>query len=296
MAKRIRRVSDLPNWFDLTKYAAADLLNTVGWYEQLSLRRHLRQIVDSYLANIQQKGSPGEIGGQLRQVLTLVRKAPIVDVTQSQLLKAYFYGGALHELKTRDPLYSHGVHLATVRDIYLTERNIDKKKRDYAGKFFDQIFGDNVDLKRLLKYTHKDWIDEPVDNIIESAGIELNVRVNMSVSDSVLIDRFRRMLLSARAKMRNKEFSGDSNWRRPDYSNWVQFGVLPFIDLLIWQREADVSIPNRVMADAIFAPGERGEETVRKTTSKLAFELLSQQYLRALSALGAYEISEQMTD
>ena len=47
------------------------------------------------------------------------------------------------------------------------------------------------------------------------------------------------------------------------------------------------------MADAIFLPGEGGEEVVRKTTAKLARELLTLKHLETLAALAAQEIAER---
>ena len=78
-------------------------------------------------------------------ILELIRASPIVDIAKDDLLTAYFGGGALYELKTRDPRYSFGVHLTTVRNLYLTEYRIKQDKRDYSRKFFSYIFG-------------KDWI------------------------------------------------------------------------------------------------------------------------------------------
>lgn len=293
MAKRLQRASDLPEWFDPEKYSAAGSLDTAGWYEQLCLRRDLFGLVGSYLWDRRNGQDPSQRGDNLAEVLAIVRQAPIVDVTANELLRVYFYGGAMHELRSRNPLYSHGVHLTTVRNFYLTEGNIEKEKRDFAKLFFGQIFETDRDWTQPLKYKCEDWIDEPVDNIVEQAGVDVNVRVNMLLPDSVLIDRFKQMLQSVRNEMQRTRFGGLPNWRKPDFASWIRFGVLPFLDLLLWQRETGMSIPNRVMADAIYAPGEGGEEVVRKTTSKLADELMSRRYLEALCALAAYEISER---
>ena len=42
MPKRIKNVSELPNWFQLKKYDKAKALDTTGWYEQLSVRPDFR--------------------------------------------------------------------------------------------------------------------------------------------------------------------------------------------------------------------------------------------------------------
>jgi hypothetical protein len=41
MTKQIRHVSELPKWFDLAKYAEAELLDLAGWCEQFVVRRDI---------------------------------------------------------------------------------------------------------------------------------------------------------------------------------------------------------------------------------------------------------------
>jgi hypothetical protein len=47
MTKRIRKVSQLPEWFDLAKYSKAESLDEAGWYEQLHVRRQLLNSVQN---------------------------------------------------------------------------------------------------------------------------------------------------------------------------------------------------------------------------------------------------------
>ena len=77
---------------------------------------------------------------------------------------------------------------------------------------------------------------------------------------------------------------------------WAKFGILPYLDLNAWAEIEGVKIPNRVMADAIFPVGEGGEEVVRKTTQKIAYEILTESHLNKLAALAAQEISERDSD
>jgi len=290
MAKRIQRATDLPKWFELERYAGATSLDTVGWYEQLSVRRDLLGMIASPRRDHCQTEEYGKADNSTTRVLALMREMPIVDIAGNELLREYFYGGAMHELKARDPRYTLGVHLATVRELHLAESNIENGKRDYARNFFAQFDRDNDDWKPLT-YKCTDWIDEPVD-AISTSGFSVNVQVNMSVSDKVLIEQFKQLLRSLRAPAEGAVY-GVQNWRKPKFSDWIGFGVLPYLDLRIWEREAGTQIPNRVMADAIFPPGQGGEEVVRKTTSKLADELLNRRNLETLAALAAGEIAEQ---
>lgn len=294
MTKQIRHVSSLPKWFDLAKYAGANSLESVGWYEQLSVRSDLIGLVGSRRWESGQSSSPPETGQQTMRVLALIRETPIVDIAKDELLTAYFYGGALYELKAGDPRYSFGVHLTTVRNLYLTEGNIEKDKRTHARNFFAQIFDQDRDWSTPLAFKHKDWIDEPIDGIADSGGFDVNIRVNMLLPDRVLVEQFKRVLNQLRSPLQRAGVAIE-NTRMPNFSDWIRFGVLPYLDLQIWQRETGTKIPNRVMADAIFLPGDGGEEVVRKTTAKLADDLLTRKHLETLAALAAHEIAERNT-
>ena len=294
MAKQIRRVGDLPEWFDLEKYAAAESLDVAGWYEQLSVRRGLHILLGWLDKESWQAMDTQEVVTQSdMRILEHVRATPIVDVAGDDMMRVHFYGGAMHELKSRQPLYALGVHLSTVRNFYRTERYIEREKRDYARKFFAQ-FDDNLEMPP--KFPCTDWIDEPIDAFTDSNGWvrALNITVNMQLPDKVLIEQFERILNERRARMQSVGIPSESS-RKHDLSGWHRFGVLPYLDLKIWEREEKVSIPNRVMADAIFPAGEGGEEVVRKTTAKLAFELVTEKRLEILASIAAHEIAEQNT-
>jgi hypothetical protein len=132
MAKRIKRVSDLPDWFDLNKYSDAKFLDAAGWYEQLSVRRDIQTMIAA-------ERKPSLETSTFKDVLKRVQITPIVNVLESELLRTCFYDGALHEIKTRNQQYTLGVHLAKVRDLYLAEGHIQQEKRNYARGFFRQI-------------------------------------------------------------------------------------------------------------------------------------------------------------
>ncbi len=285
MAKQIRRVGDLPEWFNLAKYAAAECLDVAGWYEQLSVRRDLHTLIGSPHS----KSELEVITRSQMRILEHIRATPIVDVAGDEMMRIYFYSGAMHELKSQQPFYALGVHLSSVRNLYLTERNIEREKRDYARNFFAQF---DDDFEKPLKFSCTDWIDEPVDAFSELSGWELNVRVNMLLPDKVLIEQFERLLKDRRTPLHSAGIQSESS-RKPDLQGWHRFGVLPYLDLKIWEREMNVSIPNRVMADAIFPAGEGGEEVVRKTTAKLAEDLMTRKRLEVLASIAAYEIAEQ---
>lgn len=288
-AAKVKSVSELPEWFSLDKYDGVKGLDSAGWYEQLSVRKDMSVMVGS--PRWKSRAEIESLDQIDIRVLETLRRNPLPDIAGNDLLRAYFYGGAMHEIKSRDPRYSLGVHLATVRNLYWTEGNIEREKRDYARKFFAQFENCDWGSEDQMEFKCVDWIDEPVDLFSFSAGFGVNVSVNLLVPDKLLIEQFKQMLKELRRKGLDA-----GNCAKSNFLGWSRFGVLPYLDLKIWEHETGRKIPNRVMADAIFPPGEGGEEVVRKTTAKLAQELLTRKNLEILASIAAHEIAEQDTD
>lgn len=288
MAKKVGHVSDLPSWFDLTKYSGAASLDAAGWYEQLTVRKWQMEIM-----NWRDEGQKPRFKSEL-ELFDFVREMPIVDVTANLAMKVWFYDEAMHEHRTGKPNYSLGVRLSTVRDFYLTEGHIEPEKREYAHGFFAQIFDEQakwLDGTNKLQFPCTDWIDAPVDAISNKSGYALTVHVDLALPDRVLIEQFRALLQSRRRPLSLCGIDLAPN-RRVSPADWITFGVLPFLDLKIWERQTRVKIPNRVMADAIFPVGEGGEEVVRKTTSKIAKVLMADGNLKFLAAVAGQQIAE----
>ena len=295
--KIIKHASELPQWFDLKKYAGAETLDTTGWYEQLAIRRDLKLLIGSpRWLSWQGDTTPPPSARQTLEVLALLRATPILDISQSELLKYYFPNAAVRRVKELDQRYAIGIHLTTVRDLYRTEARIERDKKSYAREYFDQEFGKpKSDKNSSVASKAEDWLDDPVDRITNKVDFELNFRANILLPNKILIEQFTQLLNELRSPGQQDGLA-IANTKAPAFNDWINFGLLPFLDLQIWQQETGNKIPNRVLADAIFTAGEGGEEVVRKTTSKLAKEVITFRHLLILASLASNEIAERKAD
>ena len=288
LIKTIKEIKELPSWFKLKKYDATSTLDGTGWYEQLSIRNSL------YKSLLRKNSEVFSITEQDLEVLEALRKNPIVDINNCFVMKVLFCDALLWELKSGEPRYSLGVHMTSVREHYLTEKDIEDEKRTYARNFFNQNFGDDFleEACEPIKYPHQDWIDDPIDNIRSSADFNVHLNIDMGLPDKVLIDQFKQFLIDLRSPLKEAGISID-NKLRPDFEGWTKFAILPYLDLSAWAEIEGMKISNRTMADAIFLKGEGGEEVVRKTTKKIAEEILTKGHLNKLAAIAANEIMER---
>nr|WP_302850354.1 DUF6387 family protein [Pseudomonas aromaticivorans] len=107
--------------------------------------------------------------------------------------------------------------------------------------------------------------------------------VNLQANDSVLMAAFAAWLKDARIK------HPTAKRERPAYWSWAAYGLLPYLDLLIWAKETGSQIPHHVMAEAVGY--RKGGDSFRKTVPKLATELMHN--LGELEALAAIEAASE---
>jgi hypothetical protein len=155
------------------------------------------------------------------------------------------------------------------------------------------VFDREITDPRPFLYKCKPWIDEPVyDSMAENWPADSKtVMVNLALPDRVLLDHFKHFLQSERKKA--APGSAAKRYRESTFVDWIDFGVLPYLDLIIWSEENEIHIPNRVLADAIFSEGVGGEEVIRKTTAPLADRLLRRKSMEILEAKAAIELAEK---
>jgi hypothetical protein len=113
------------------------------------------------------------------------------------------------------------------------------------------------------------------------------IQVDLGASDSVLKDAFAIWLKTERG---SRQVSATKR-SKPLYDRWARYGLLPYLDLLIWAMETDTHIPDRVMSAAISCY-DAGEANLRKTLAPLAASLMRDlSGLRALAAVEAATIT-----
>lgn len=106
------------------------------------------------------------------------------------------------------------------------------------------------------------------------------VQVYLSAPDTVLKEAFAVWLTEARAKL-----VGAPQGKNKMYDRWPRYGLLPYLDLWIWERLTDNSVNRHVMANAVGYV--KGESSFSKTVIPLAAGLMRD--LSALQTLAAVE-------
>jgi Family of unknown function (DUF6387) len=318
MSSSIKTIKSLPDWFNLDNYKEAEKLDALGWLEQLKCRASLRLRLRSDRFN----DHINEL--YFKKVLSSYRSAPIIDPIKCDPKKNIFN---IYDCLKSLPI----VHQTTLFEHFNANSKIEPEIQKIGSLLYEIISPKNIkylmknpsddenfgaeeqefrnkqreldDLKDKL-----DQFEESLDNFIKAPFMSSpgpkgsrvkadkpvlrRITVDLSFPDQQIIQSLSVLLKKLRSESFYAQALSKPTIRNPKFDDWIRLGVLPFIDLHLWELENKKNIPNRVMADAIFQDGEGGEETIRKTTSKIAKKILDREFLLILAGMTADEIAE----
>lgn len=254
MTSRIKNISGLPKWFHLDKYKLAKKLNASGWYEQFALRGKL---MEWFNTEVEPKFQD-LLKSELAEALTLVREAPLFDIHgagRGKLSGLFFFQDAEYICKNHNNLPA--IHPMTLEQFNFIRKGIDPKKLEYIKLWSEQFEAEPINFFHVYKYesfinqplTHSATEEAKDENGFGFRGIDPIV-VDLNFPDKILIETFKQYLDVRRAESKTEHLSKPN--RQQDYYDWVRFGVLPYLDLKMWELETGNKIPLRVMADAIY--------------------------------------------
>lgn len=280
MAK-VERASDLPEWFDIGKYNDCESFGAIEWFDQLSRRAKLFESNAAWMSPLS---------------ISKIDRPEVLSVWRALTFGEY-------ESIQSDPLRK--------RDAQCLER-ADSQPISSIGTidFFYQRMRDSVAARDGLCPVEKSlrWnaLDDSsiagIDAIRAAQNYPLYfeayppqrpphavIRVDLGATDSALKKSFDSWLAQARAEL-PADVRKPAN---PIYSKWARYGLLPYLDLRLWEEGTGNKIPDRVMSRAISRNEhyEMGEENIRKTLAPLANRLMKD--LSALQALAAIEAADR---
>lgn len=271
MSQVIRHVSQLPRWFSLSNYAAQQQLSLKDWLRQLSVRAELqdaaRPLVDFH-----------------REDQALIRQDPIVraPVGREEHIGRIRWVDA--QVQGQEDQHQF-VRPMTLVDHIVAVDMVGAAEYQRHAEAWRILFNATEPSPEALA-AERSWpaLESSLASFAAptTAASMAHVVVDLEVADELLIRSFTQLLPALRraASARSQDTAAEN--LRIDPGSWCRFAVLPYLDLRQWAVEEGLRIPNRVMADAIFEPGEGGEEVVRKTTTKLAAAVTSDAFLDRL--------------
>ncbi len=271
---KIENTNQLPEWFKIENYQAADSFGSLEWYKQLAQRRHFLTLLE-YRSDARQ---------EMRELAESAFNRDIQYIRGVSVEKAHlpiFHENhcLLEHLKQN----KRGVSSLTFRHLCEHARNLDSH---YLRPF--EWFRELYSISHKTNDNEGGAADYPLTlsshlNMTEHMATAL---VDLNLPDDVLINGFTSWLTELRQAQKTEK---DKRYHKPAFHRWARYGVLPFLDLEIWKIETKQKLPDRVVAAAIFPFSDFGEGNLRKTTKFHAQRLMND--LSELQALAALELS-----
>lgn len=283
MNKKIKHVSELPKWFNIKNYQYPKKLTLACWAEQLHGRMHFRNVVldDAYSSN-RDKESPEFL--IFKNFLLEVIKSICIDPfnTHKNEKLSELFKITMPPFKDFDPSHYLGVRNLFSSDFLTIADMFNPEQLKYLNKLSNMTSEEKIISITLDE--HPEWFNTPIHKITQN-DIQMDdpVLIDLTLPDTLLIKHFK-TYLKIRRMEKKIETIPPKRFSQNDIENWKKSGVLPYLDLKIWELIENISIPNRIIADAIFLNGEGGEETIRKTTAVIADLFKKEDYIKIIAA------------
>lgn len=243
---------NLPSWFNLNDYKPASNLDAKGWLDQLTSRHSVLQSYDSL----------SHIESTTKDEMVLKTMLRIPHSQAESHLDNLKYKGIFPELKKNAQSEIH---------------------RNLISPF---TFRDNVELQEVNK--------ENYDSIVSNSLFDVPVHEHFNLPECIVsvdvfanrervLEEFEKWLDSEREKI-----GMDGKYTNSDYKSWVNLCVLPYLDLKIWCRLNNVTIPDNQMGKILF-PDESDVGLVTRVTEtkEMADKLMTWDTMNILSSMCA---------
>lgn len=257
-----------PDWFSLNNYAEAKNLNSYGWWLHLARRKAALDCLD--------RGLGYDLSGFFKN--PILSKSDI----ESTRAKLPLVSPIVNSIPQAPKLEGVNLYTDTVRSLPL-----------YWLAFGEHEDSDVIDaVQNMRDYnstnSDKELLFTPYDLYLkEKKGVEndglLMIEIDSNATDEKIIEDFAIWLKAARSEFgstRKKAFT------QITFGEWINYGVLPYLDLQIWSKSEAVRLTQNAIGEALYADQEDlysdTTERIRRTTAPKAKWLMDSTVLRAL--------------
>lgn len=281
----IKSKSELPKWFNSSKYKAVSTFGATDWARQI----HFRVELVSYISDLQLYDPCSECHDEdyvLGDICICCQEE--IDYSNEtwkkelyEKLKEEIEGKfeKIHECPIIDDsrdmesymsLYLAGVRDMNMRDLLDIHKDVEDEFK-YSRTYIDYLQMGS-ERENALKKMKKPNFNNNVQPTEYYGGQDIAIMTRLDYPDEVLISDFCTLIKKLR-KERSVTVN-EKKLRKEDFSKWCRYGLLQYLDLYIWSLLTDKTIPNRVLALAIFPDGCYDTDTIRKYTKVIANKFL----------------------
>lgn len=269
----------LPDWFDIKKYQHVRNIHAEDW----SLQLEFRKCLFGFAEESRKDNTISEAVNYLIDCwFDVIRKntTPNKDIISNANGALYLLNNEGALVFPQDFAYGAGINEVTNCDIKNGYLEMSEKHRAWINSELSDVSNSCDDM---TPEEESEW--EEKFRFYGGIAANLNfpsVTVDLSLPDKILADEFRSWLASKR-----KETNVKSNhliFRSVDFSRWHDCGVLPYIDLALWETRTGhpIHMPSFANAVSHLTGKSLGESGLSKTVKAHMSKLMSISTLRIL--------------
>jgi hypothetical protein len=279
--KKLKKLSEKPEWFDISKYDKATTLGLEEWYMQIEIRALLPEPID---LDLEESESPdGDF--RIKHWLTQIKIDPIFEN------KGIVIPDDLRDL---DCSYPDSEAWSPVRNFKVSDlRGINRALKIAAdgeeliayckGEPSDKT---PMDLKTSINLGNKAvHLLSGVHRWILTHDVALTA--NLQASDEQLILEFKSWLKQARIDLGYNSTS-EKMFSYIDFKDWCKYAILPYFDLTTWAKFHKLEFTHSLMSELIFPnagiEGFNGDDRVKRETRRRSAEIFNFKTVDALRA------------
>ncbi len=294
----IRSIAGLPDWFKIENYEDTNRLNIQDWCKLISERIDCIRMLKVFpTINLATGLNFIEEFPELISAIEMMRKNPLEKPEQ---------GPPRKRNKHHSPFEFPTIRTMSYNDLFkaiaAAHENCEKSTSDIIRAFdIAKKYGAlPVDIEGI------DWWELHEKPITEHrvAYSLIPITVNLSLSKDIIIEAFSMWLDKAlvgapteKIKTTPKKRPNHKRFTEQDFNKWHNYGLIPYLDLHIWQLETGKKIRKKVIARVISSHAkEIDESTVVTTISKYVSGFLNGTSLRKLTAQAEHEKAQVATD
>jgi len=279
----------LPDWFDIEKYRQTKAFGAAEWFQQLSFRSTLHEFLAPEMPwPFDEK--PWCFGADW---MNLLKADPCITIDRVEAVRLKEEDGIFKQereksckifMMDRMAISKHsgeGVRTITYGDI--------RRAAFLLNLFFDGMADDVEEQEReklWLEQNNKPFNDGGFGNHA------IFTRVDLSLPDAILKKSFADYLKAQRS---NAKEAASPFFKNQDFAVWYSCGVLPYVDLCLWEEESGQTFRMSAFADALNTITDEdvaSEDACRKTSKALAEKLMDERTIRMLHYQAVKEQSE----
>lgn len=249
MIRAVSKGEGLPEWFDKSKYDGVRDFGASEWLACLRIRKNVLDGLSTLMEALSTNDTvlcfsyARETMPELIQELEVLRSSPL------EMTGCASWGnvsGNFHEKHMSRPI--RPVMMSDIARVYSTDRF--RVENGYTSEQELDRWGAILNWPTIPANAYEVPLDiklEPPHDLKQEASHDTDTRphatlyVDLRATDAVLRKAFDLWLKEARSEER----------QRINYTRWRVYGLLPYLDLYIWERATDNRLTRSLMTEAV---------------------------------------------